>query len=245
MANTAVHLAVPLLLVLLWGTGRRRALLLLPLSVLPDLDWFLYHRAALHNLWWPLGLTLLVLAPWWVPWLEGRLPERARHRMERAAGRMVEFGKTHREALLVAAFYLASHVFLDYFDDGVVPFWPVERTFFYIRSDLRVEFLVQQIVTITPTGERILTNITTPVPVAEVKSLTFEFTEVTYRAYSRFTSSPEFAVLLLAILGLLLLKPAENAPGFKPGDESAGDFHLPWLVAGRSRRRRRAQHTKT
>ncbi|MBI4363207.1 MAG: hypothetical protein HY558_08550 [Euryarchaeota archaeon] len=44
---------------------------------------------------------------------------------------------------------------------------------------------------------------------------------------------------------LVLLKPAENAPGFKPGDESAGDFNLPWLVAGRSRRRRRAQHTKT
>jgi len=103
-----MHLLLPLLFLLAIKVDARRALLLAPLAILPDLDaLFGLHRALGHSFIPILVVPMAFLAfsylrrPEWVP------------------------------AAIVAQFYLASHVVLDL--GGVAFLWPIVQEQFYLR----------------------------------------------------------------------------------------------------------------
>ena len=108
-----MHLVLPLLFLLALRVDTRRAVLLAPLAVLPDLDaLFGLHRALGHSF---IPIVLVPMAvliysrlkrPYWVP------------------------------VVLIAQFYLASHVILDM--GGVAFLWPIVQEQFYL--DLGVTF---------------------------------------------------------------------------------------------------------
>lgn len=106
-----MHLLLPLLFLLAIKVDARRALLLAPLAILPDLDaLFGLHRALGHSFIPILVVPMAFLAfsylrrPEWVP------------------------------AAIVAQFYLASHVVLDL--GGVAFLWPIVQEQFYLRMGL-------------------------------------------------------------------------------------------------------------
>lgn len=117
MPSLVIHLLVPPLVLL--ATRRfphRLVLLLLPFSLLPDLDFFVPpHRALLHSAFL-VGLLLAVSWRW-----------RARAMGPRA------------DAALVAAFYLGSHGLMDLFAGGVVPFWPLSDQTFFIDVQVLID----------------------------------------------------------------------------------------------------------
>jgi len=103
-----MHLVLPLLFLLAVKVDARKALLLAPLAVLPDLDaLFGLHRALGHSFIPILVVPMTVLAyshlkrPEWVP------------------------------AAMIAQFYLASHVVLDL--GGVAFLWPIVEDQFYLN----------------------------------------------------------------------------------------------------------------
>ena len=119
MPDWAIHLIVPLLALLIVeraGKGSlnmqysKYYLLLLPLAVAPDLDTFLsQHRALLHNIFLPL---LLLFFGWIV--------------------------KEKRIVFIIAAVYIASHVFMDMFGGGVVLFYPFYNKMAYVDASLKM-----------------------------------------------------------------------------------------------------------
>lgn len=114
MPSFVTHLVVSSLVL---GSTRlvnwRYVVLLAPVAVLPDLDFFIPpHRAVLTNIWWPL---LLGLAAW----------------------RLHHHDRPEWVAVGVASYYWASHVVMDLFVGGVVPFWPFwDQTFLLLFAVL-------------------------------------------------------------------------------------------------------------
>ncbi len=103
-----MHLVLPLLFLLAIKVDARRAVLLAPLAVLPDLDaLFGLHRALGHSFIPILVVPMAILAfshfkrPEWMP------------------------------AAIIAQFYLASHVVLDL--GGVAFLWPFVEDQFFLR----------------------------------------------------------------------------------------------------------------
>jgi hypothetical protein len=115
--SLVVHLLIPPLVLL--ATGRfpwKLVVLLLPLSLLPDIDFFVPpHRALFHSVFLP--VALLALAQRW-----------------RLQGKEERFAPA-----VVAAFYLGSHSLMDLFVGGVVPFWPITEHTFYIDAYVLVD----------------------------------------------------------------------------------------------------------
>ncbi len=112
MPNWAIHLIVPLLalLIVVRREDHRYILLLLPLAVIPDLDTFLaLHRALLHNIFIPLILLLFGLLL-----------------------------KEKRTMFTIGAVYIASHVFMDMFDGGVVLFYPFYDQMAFVDAGLKM-----------------------------------------------------------------------------------------------------------
>lgn len=116
MPTAILHLLIPpLLLVATRRFPLRLVLALLPLSLLPDVDFFIPpHRALFHSAF--LVAALLLLWNHWRP----ALPARA-------------------AACLVGAFYLGSHSLMDLFAGGVVPFWPLSDTTFYFDAYVLID----------------------------------------------------------------------------------------------------------
>lgn len=126
MPSFVVHGLIPLLVVLALRLAPPRvALTMLPFAWLPDLDfWIGVHRATTSNIF-----ILLPTLYLWYRWRQNE-PERALY-----AG--------------IATFYLASHLAMDLFAGGIVPFWPLwGQTIFW-------HFLIQ---INTQTGETDVTN---------------------------------------------------------------------------------------
>ncbi|HVL86547.1 MAG TPA: metal-dependent hydrolase [Candidatus Thermoplasmatota archaeon] len=117
MPTAVVHLIVPPLALLSTGAFRPRLVLAMCLlGLLPDLDFFVgVHRASLHNVF--LLLPFLAVGLLW--WRDAN-PQRA----------------FWGEANLLAFAFLGSHILMDVFVGGVVPFWPVSNVTF--RFDVRV-----------------------------------------------------------------------------------------------------------
>ncbi len=110
MPDWPIHLIVPLLVMLIVykREEKKYILLLLPLSVIPDLDTFVtQHRALLHNIFIP---TLLFFI-----------------------GLMV---KENNRIFFIASGYLASHVILDMFSGGVVLFYPLYNEMAFVDASL-------------------------------------------------------------------------------------------------------------
>lgn len=116
LPTAILHLLIPPLLLL--ATRRfppRLVLALLPLSLLPDVDFFVPpHRALFHSAF----LVAALLALWW-------------HWRGTLAGRAA--------ACLVGAYYLGSHSLMDLFAGGVVPFWPLSDTNFYFDAYVLID----------------------------------------------------------------------------------------------------------
>ena len=103
-----MHLLLPLLFLLALKVDARRAVLLAPLAVLPDLDaLFGLHRALGHSF-----IPILVLPMALLAYSHLKRPE-------------------WFAAAVVAQFYLASHVVLDL--GGVAFLWPVVQEQFYLQ----------------------------------------------------------------------------------------------------------------
>ena len=110
MPDWAIHLIVPLLALLIVGRkdDHKYYLLLLPLAVAPDLDTFMtLHRALLHNMIIP---SLLLLFGWII--------------------------KEKRTLFVIAAVFVASHVFMDMFGGGVVLFYPFYNEMVFVDASL-------------------------------------------------------------------------------------------------------------
>ncbi len=110
MPDWPIHLIVPLLALLMIckNEDKKYIFLLLPLSVMPDLDTFVtYHRALLHNIFFPMLLSFVGLA-----------------------------AKGNRMIFLIASGYLASHVVLDMFGGGVVLFYPFYNEMAFVDASL-------------------------------------------------------------------------------------------------------------
>jgi membrane-bound metal-dependent hydrolase YbcI (DUF457 family) len=172
MANLSMHLIIPLLLLLLLSERRRLIFFTLPFAILPDLDHFYLHRALLHNIFIPIFLLTLYF------FLPGK----------------------RKYILLFISFYLISHIFLDYFDDGIVLFFPLSSSLYYTTVDLGVELTTEKVITITETGERIVKNVTITKPVTEIMPKTFEYSMVKFREYLQFSSSVEFAIFTFCLV---------------------------------------------
>ena len=204
MANMSVHLMIPLVLLLLLSKRTRLILLALPFALLPDLDFFYLHRALLHNIFIPVLFLLVFLS---VP-ISERLSSGRLQSLIKKAGRSLGcalsqakrlFTEKVRYVALFISFYIATHIFFDYFDDGDVLFYPLDKTLYYMRVDLGIEFKQEQIVRVTETGQTIITNITTTTPVTTVAPSTYEYSLVKFREYVQFSNSVEFAVFLLCL----------------------------------------------
>lgn len=102
MPSFVVHGLIPLLVILALRLAPPRvALLTLPFTWLPDLDfWLGIHRATTSNVF-----ILLPTLYLWYRWRQTQ-PERATYAS-------------------TATIYLASHLVMDLFAGGIVPFWPL------------------------------------------------------------------------------------------------------------------------
>lgn len=109
MPSFVVHgLIPPLVLIASRAFDTRKVLWLLPVTFLPDADFFFgVHRETTGNLFLPLAAGLVA---WWLH----RAPER----------------RGTAEWWTVACVYLTGHALMDLFAGGVVLFWPLsDRTF--------------------------------------------------------------------------------------------------------------------
>lgn len=97
MVEPIAHYLIPtlILLALVPGVDRKLILLLSPLAVLPDLDFFIGHLYIFHNLIFVIGIPILLY-----------------------------FYFKDRKTSLIAFFFLFSHLLLDTFGPGVGFFYP-------------------------------------------------------------------------------------------------------------------------
>jgi hypothetical protein len=196
---------IPLVLLLLLSKRTRLILLALPFAILPDLDYFYLHRALLHNVFIPVFFLLVSLSIPIGEHLYLRIKKAGSHLKKIASHAKRLFTEKVRYAALFISFYITTHIFFDYFDDGDVLFYPFDRTLYYTRVDLGIEFKQEQIVRVTETGQMIITNITTTTPVTTVAPSTYEYSLVKFREYVQFSNSVEFAVFLLCLAILVIV----------------------------------------
>ena len=161
MANASIHIIVPMLMLLIFYDDIRSILILLPVSLLPDLDYFFVHRGTLHNIFIPLCLLMFYL-------------------------------KTKSQKIALAFVYLSSHLFLDIFDMGIIPFYPFSIRNFMIDAELGMEIVKD------PVTEKIIaTNVVSTVVPSTVNYL------LPLKSYLQFSNSIEFGVFMLGITVLI------------------------------------------
>lgn len=134
MVSWVPHIVIPALVALAFFRPLPRAWVMgwAPLVWLQDLDYLSpgEHRVYSHNIFVPL-LPLLALAWLWRR-QAGRAPEPQRFwAFARRPGLPV--------SLLLASYYLASHVFLDLFAGGVVLLWPLLDMNLYLDYEIYLD----------------------------------------------------------------------------------------------------------
>lgn len=139
------HIVVPTLVALAFFRSLPRPWVFAwaPLVWLQDLDYLSpgEHRVYSHNIFVPLAPLVALLVLWRRQ--AGRVPEPERFwAFARRPGAPV--------SLLLASYYLASHVFLDLFAGGVVLFWPLLNVNLYLDYEI---YLDTQTNTFEPVGE--------------------------------------------------------------------------------------------
>ena len=102
------HMVIPVMLALIAGVDRRRALMLAPIAIIPDLDVLLVaHRVYLHTVFIPVTIAILCLFLF-------NLKQRA----------LIHLPLPRREILLASLYYL-GHLLLDLCPGPVAVFWPL------------------------------------------------------------------------------------------------------------------------
>lgn len=116
--DTFAHITIPLLILLALRVDTRKALLMLPFSMVMDLDFFFpgAHRMLFHNLL--IGLIVPVLI---IIYLDRYYPE-------------------YREYGLIAFFYLLSHLILD-LGEGMALLYPFVTDFYYFEAEMFFQFI--------------------------------------------------------------------------------------------------------
>lgn len=141
MANASMHIILPMLMLLIFYDDIRSILMLLPVSVFPDLDYFLVHRGTLHNIFIPVCLLMIYL-------------------------------KTKSQKIAIAIVYLGSHLFLDIFDMGIIPFYPLSIRNFMIDAEFGLEIV--KTTTIDPITGAEVTE-TTATTIHEIAPATIDY----------------------------------------------------------------------
>lgn len=109
--DPVLHLLLPLLFLIAVGIDKRKAVLLAPFAILPDLDvLFGLHREALHSFLFILVFPIALIAY---------------SRMKKPEWLLGAF---------LALFYLASHIVLDF--SGVAFLWPFVHEGFFLDIDV-------------------------------------------------------------------------------------------------------------
>ncbi|MEF8835327.1 MAG: hypothetical protein V5A76_04150 [Candidatus Thermoplasmatota archaeon] len=115
--DTFAHITIPLLILLALGIKTRKILLLLPLALVMDLDYFFtLGRQLFHNIFVVILIPLLIII-----YLEKQHPE-------------------YREYGLIAFFFLLSHFIFD-LGDGVAFLYPLATDFYYFEMQVFLQFL--------------------------------------------------------------------------------------------------------
>lgn len=184
MSTFIIHLLIPLLLALAVGVFKPRdAWAWSWMAVVQDLDytfwithvnlgWANFHRALFHNVWILLGL---------VAWSAHRYA--AFRKTLGGPSQLAAFVQVHA-GFVLAPFYFATHLVLDAFQGGFVPFWPASNLTVFWDFALTVNTATQR--------PEIESNVGTYVGVPVVST-----------TYTWLTGE-EFAYLLLFLATLLL-----------------------------------------
>ncbi len=114
--DTFAHITIPLLILLALRINTRKALLMLPLAVIPDLDlFFRQHRLLFHNVFFIIVIPLIVVIY------------------------MHKYKPKYYDYAWIGLFYLASHLILD-LSEGIALFYPLTTDFYQITANLYVNF---------------------------------------------------------------------------------------------------------
>ncbi len=129
MVSFLPHIVIPGLVALaFFPMSRKRILALSPLVWLPDLDYAIQsvHRAVTHSVFIPMALFAAVYILW---------------KKNDPDARFWEFATRpgHPANLLLASFFVGSHLLLDVFQGGVVLLWPVNNTNFYLAFEILLD----------------------------------------------------------------------------------------------------------
>lgn len=101
------HMLIPLMLLLVAGVDRKKALMLAPIAIIPDLDvLFSAHRVYLHTIFIPIAILL-------IPFLYN-LTQKKHPSISISRGKP-----------FLATLYYSSHLILDFFGGPVALFWPL------------------------------------------------------------------------------------------------------------------------
>jgi membrane-bound metal-dependent hydrolase YbcI (DUF457 family) len=95
------HMLIPVMLAWISGVDRKKALMLAPVAIIPDLDvLFAAHRVYLHTLFIPIAIA--------------------------AVSFLYKFKRqNHQKLFLLVSLYYLSHLLLDFFPGPVAILWPL------------------------------------------------------------------------------------------------------------------------
>lgn len=187
---------------------RRWVLGLAPLAWVQDLDILSpgAHRVYSHNLW----VALVPLVACWMLW---------RRRDPTAPFLAFAARPGWPVALLLASYYFAAHTFLDVFAGGVLLFWPLSQTNFFLFYEIYIDLQTGEAEAVGEAG----TSEGAPELSTDYPWLTFEHT----------ATLAFFAVLAAAMLVAFLLRrrrsrtrqAAGEAPASAPAASEAAVVH--------------------
>ncbi len=110
--DTFAHIVIPLLVLLALRVDTRKALIILPLAVLPDVDIFLRaHRLLFHNVF------VLVLLPLLIGYY------------------VYTYHRKYFPFAWIGIFYLIAHMILD-FSEGMALLYPLTTDFYTIQANM-------------------------------------------------------------------------------------------------------------
>jgi hypothetical protein len=100
--------------------------------------------------------------------------------------------KTKSQKIAIALVYLSSHLFLDVFDMGIIPFYPFSIRNVMIDAELGLEIVKDPV-----TKKIIATNVVSTVSPGTVDYL------LPLKSYVQFSNSIEFGVFMLGVSVLI------------------------------------------
>jgi hypothetical protein len=108
------HMLIPVMLAWIVGVNQRKALMLAPIAIIPDLDVLLSaHRVYLHTLFIPIAIAV-------VSYL---------YKLKRGF---------HQDLIFLASLFYLSHLLLDFFPGPVAILWPLTNVGYGLNVSLTV-----------------------------------------------------------------------------------------------------------